>query len=245
MHCYLKRRTAVTDETQETQVSSSKHHKEGPCSGRGVMTTRDLRCRASPLGSEIKAAIVMASSLCAHQTSPESVLDSCLTFILHLSVWHELRDHLSLPPCPRVSFYLPFEYLPRREKRDGEREESAAQERLRGITRRAEEEDVRWDRGEWQMGPKKRGLLGSALRQSWAYDSFTVGSVCVPVCVCASWLDSPCVHAHARVRALAPCQCLPTAFSVCWASPEGQLHLLSLPSPPFPHQLQSSVPVLT
>lgn len=33
------------------------------------------------------------------------------------------------------------------------------------------------------MGPKKRRLLGSALRQSGAYDSFTVGSVCECVCV--------------------------------------------------------------
>lgn len=59
---------------------------------------------------------------------------------------------------------------------------------------RKEEKVRRRDRGEWQMDPKKRGLLGSALRQSWAYDSFTVGSVCVFAHVCASWLNLLCVY---------------------------------------------------
>lgn len=72
------------------------------------------------------------------------------------------------------------------------------------------------------MGPKKRGLLGSALRQSPAYDSFTVGSGCLCVCrrACVPTPVFPacvysCVHAHAPVRASAWCQCLPRAFSVC------------------------------
>lgn len=130
------------------------------------------------------------------------------TVVLNLSVWHELWNSPSLPLPPFSplmslssggldfsSFFFFLLQSKEDEKRDDDGEKKGAgrnrKRNVRKVKRYYKEKGGRRRRkvrrreigGEWQMGPKKRGLLGSALRQSWAYDSFTVGSVCVCVWV--------------------------------------------------------------
>lgn len=172
----------------------------------------------------------------AYQISIVSYFRFFLTVVLNLSVWVE-SENVSRSPFPRFSPPVSFiwgldSYLTEKstrnemaiEKMKGEKKQNVGKVKKYYKESDRGEKVRRRDRGEWQMGPKKRGLLGSALRQSWAYDSFTVGSVCVCSLMCACILAQPfvcisgyeCVrgHAHTHVRVLARRQCLPTAFSV-------------------------------
>lgn len=152
------------------------------------------------------------------------------TVVLNLIVWHELWDSLSLPPPPSCLFYLGFGFLLQSEESE-ERDDDGEKERnrkrnVRKVKRyykeKGEREKVRRrDRGEWQMGPKKRGLLGSALRQSGAYDSLTVGSVCVCVCayMCVSWLPYTSVSVCVGLCVCAwQCEAFCTSMCTCMCS---------------------------
>lgn len=158
--------------------------------------------------------------------SDSSSTSQCLTWALRLSIAPPV-----LPFSPHVSFIWGLDFYfsqksTRKETDDREkgREETerGMQERLRGIARRKESEEEREgekvrrrDRGEWQMGPKKRGLLGSALRQSRAYDSFTVGSVCVCAHKHVSWLSYTSVFVCVYIRM---CVCLCVCSCTCSCS---------------------------
>lgn len=150
----------------------------------------------------------------------------CLTRALKLSIAPPssfLSSHVSF--IRGFGFFFFFFFLLQSkegEKRDDDGEKKGAgrnrKRNVRKVKRYYKEKGGRRRRkvrrreigGEWQMGPKKRGLLGSALRQSWAYDSFTVGSVCV--CVCGCVCSEVCILAL-----LCECVCLSVHWdiSVC------------------------------
>lgn len=169
------------------------------------------------------------------------------TVVLNLSVWHKLWNSLSLPLPPfsplmslssgglDFSFLFLFSLQSKEGKKRDDSGEKMGEGRnrkrnVRKVKRYYKEKGGRRRRkvrrreigGEWQMGPKKRGLLGSALRQSWAYDSFTVGSVCACVCVdacaqkCVSWLFYVSVFVCVYIGTLAcVCVCSYTCSCSC------------------------------